>query len=744
MSRNGSGTFNLTSGNPVVTGTTISSSWANNTLSDIANGLTQSIAADGQTPITGPLTGTNGTVVFGGVGQTQIPSGTTAQRSSTPASGMIRYNTDINSYEGYTGLGWVTLQQTISFKNFGAIGDGTTDDTTAVTNAINYVNSNRCVLTGDNLIYLVQAGALPAVTSTAFVFRDATLRTKTGTVGNLLSISGANAVLQNITIDGNQNNITSASNSNLGLVLSGTNPNFVGCNFINNPTVGLQLAPNTVLKGLFVNCNFYNNASLALQTYQAAYCDFTNCTFNANGYGFQNTRPYPSNTTSANQIGFGVAIRCQSHHITFTNCQFNDNGRDGLAVGQGSYKIKAIGCQALRNGDGGFTGHNDNTGTGLPGEGTSPYNLSYTDCEAGNNYTSGIAMYSSVYGIQVIGGTYYNNHREAGDLTEQTAFYNGIYIAAGSQDVVIRDVRCFDDRQFTSIPTGSTATGTGPYSLVLSNWFTGTLNYYPKLAFYNPQGSFYGYATLVSETATSITFTPTTVNGVNPALLGGGWYVTQRVQQNGVFVDNNSQGSVEAICSGHMQGVSASITGYDIISGAYANGQNINLLKNIIDQTELLTNPDFNSSTTGWTSNTPGGGSFAVSTSIARSAGSGRLIAGSSEADADATLITNAYLYAAGGWLRFSAWVYTSAWNGAGIELFWSGSYLTSLTASQGENTWELLEITIFVPPGTTTIQARLFCNPGVTAYFDNLSLRGIAPPQSGNSLGLTSQYLSY
>ncbi len=55
MSRNGSGTFSLTSGNPVVTGTTISSTWANTTLSDIANGLTQSVSADGQTPITGAL-----------------------------------------------------------------------------------------------------------------------------------------------------------------------------------------------------------------------------------------------------------------------------------------------------------------------------------------------------------------------------------------------------------------------------------------------------------------------------------------------------------------------------------------------------------------------------------------------------------------------------------------------------------------------------------------------------------------
>lgn len=60
MSRNGSGTYNLPAGNPVVTGTTITSAWANTTLSDIATALTGSVASDGQTPITGNLNmGTN-------------------------------------------------------------------------------------------------------------------------------------------------------------------------------------------------------------------------------------------------------------------------------------------------------------------------------------------------------------------------------------------------------------------------------------------------------------------------------------------------------------------------------------------------------------------------------------------------------------------------------------------------------------------------------------------------------------
>ena len=49
MSRDGSGNFNLIAGNPVTTGTTIASTWANGTLSDIATALTNSIAKNGET-----------------------------------------------------------------------------------------------------------------------------------------------------------------------------------------------------------------------------------------------------------------------------------------------------------------------------------------------------------------------------------------------------------------------------------------------------------------------------------------------------------------------------------------------------------------------------------------------------------------------------------------------------------------------------------------------------------------------
>jgi hypothetical protein len=133
MSRNGTGTYNLPAGNPVVTGTTISSTWANNTLTDIANALSGSVAADGQTPMTGQLdmnsnkiknliAGTaagqavefaqfttptfTGDVTMLSTGYVLIPKGTTAERPLVPVAGEIRYNTDYGQYEGYYASGW--------------------------------------------------------------------------------------------------------------------------------------------------------------------------------------------------------------------------------------------------------------------------------------------------------------------------------------------------------------------------------------------------------------------------------------------------------------------------------------------------------------------------------------------------------------------------------------------------------------------------------------------------------------
>lgn len=62
MARNGSGTYTVP--NSFVSGTAITAAAHNQNWSDIASEITNSIAADGQTPITGALKGANGSVAL--------------------------------------------------------------------------------------------------------------------------------------------------------------------------------------------------------------------------------------------------------------------------------------------------------------------------------------------------------------------------------------------------------------------------------------------------------------------------------------------------------------------------------------------------------------------------------------------------------------------------------------------------------------------------------------------------------
>lgn len=44
--------------------------------------------------------------VWSGTGYVALPSGTTAERPSTPLNGMLRYNNETNSFEGYANDSW--------------------------------------------------------------------------------------------------------------------------------------------------------------------------------------------------------------------------------------------------------------------------------------------------------------------------------------------------------------------------------------------------------------------------------------------------------------------------------------------------------------------------------------------------------------------------------------------------------------------------------------------------------------
>ena len=141
MSRDGSGNFNLIAGNPVTTGTTIASTWANGTLSDIATALTNSIAKNGETIPTGnlPMGGYKHTGVANASARTDYAAyGQVQDSGSQYLTGVAGADTITASV---TGLAAYATGQTFRFVSAGA-------NTGAVTLNINALGAKAVTKAG--------------------------------------------------------------------------------------------------------------------------------------------------------------------------------------------------------------------------------------------------------------------------------------------------------------------------------------------------------------------------------------------------------------------------------------------------------------------------------------------------------------------------------------------------------------------------------------------------------------------
>jgi hypothetical protein len=153
MARNGSGTYSLPAGNPVTTGTTISSTWANNTLSDISTALTASIAYDGQTvPISNlPMGGNKHTNVGNATVRTNYASAADVQ------DGSLTYLTSISGTDTIVATGPVGMSAYATGQVFRFISAGA--NTGATTVNINTIGAKAIVkLNGSPLV----AGDIPS------------------------------------------------------------------------------------------------------------------------------------------------------------------------------------------------------------------------------------------------------------------------------------------------------------------------------------------------------------------------------------------------------------------------------------------------------------------------------------------------------------------------------------------------------------------------------------------------------
>jgi hypothetical protein len=201
MPRNGSGTYSLPAGNPVVSGTTIQSTWANSTLTDVGDALTGSVARDGTGGMSGALRLADGTVAIPGLAFTaETTTGfsrptTNALVASVSAIERLRINASGASVTGTLGVtGAVTFSSTL----------GVTGDVAVNTNKFNVTAASGNTLVAGTL------GVTGAITATGGISGAVTSSSATITGGTIdgTAIGGTTAAAGSFTTLGYTSTLT--------------------------------------------------------------------------------------------------------------------------------------------------------------------------------------------------------------------------------------------------------------------------------------------------------------------------------------------------------------------------------------------------------------------------------------------------------------------------------------------------------------------------------------------------------
>ena len=194
MSRNGTGTYNLPAGNPVVTGTVIASTWANSTLTDIASALTGSVAADGQTPMVGDLDMNNNKI-------TNLEAGTVAGNAIEYDQFVAATTTNVNITGGTingTTIG-ETTRSSGKFTTLAANGATTLTSTLAVTGVATFAADSQFNGTGALKVPVGTTGQQPTPATGMLRFNTSSTKFEgyNGTAwGSIAAPAGSNTQIQ--------------------------------------------------------------------------------------------------------------------------------------------------------------------------------------------------------------------------------------------------------------------------------------------------------------------------------------------------------------------------------------------------------------------------------------------------------------------------------------------------------------------------------------------------------------------
>ena len=143
-------------------------------------------------------------LVLSGTGSTRLPDGTTAQRPGSGAAGMMRYNTTLGQFEGYTS-GWVKLQDggSSAFSTNTMTGDGS-DTTLTLSQAPDSESDVIVFIDG-----VFQAHDTYAVSGTTLTFSTAPVSGRLVTAYHVkAAISGTNLTHDAFSGDGSDTTFT--------------------------------------------------------------------------------------------------------------------------------------------------------------------------------------------------------------------------------------------------------------------------------------------------------------------------------------------------------------------------------------------------------------------------------------------------------------------------------------------------------------------------------------------------------
>lgn len=235
----------------------------------------------------------------------------------------------------------VVINSTINIKQFGAKGDGITEDTTAIQNAVDFCSTNKYEIKFNYGTYIVVE--IVPKTNTIIDLCGSTLKVKDNSQSPAIhsTTTSHTFYIKNGTIDGNMQNNYSANLSGGGIYLTNWTDIKIDVNFVNifRECVWLYNCSNADLNIIADTCGLSGHGyyCYVLDTTECSYLNVRNLVAtNIFGYG---THIYKTENSTYNNMvfknftqgGYSIGITLtQAKNITIENFEFY-NG-DNLAI----------------------------------------------------------------------------------------------------------------------------------------------------------------------------------------------------------------------------------------------------------------------------------------------------------------------------------------------------------------------------------------------------------------------------